>query len=75
MLSSPYSPYLHPWRSRSGKSHRDVEEEEDEPTYYLSPHTRRYLAVQEAYKKVRDRKRRRGENEEAELDEVEKDDR
>ena len=69
VLSSPYSPYPpHPLRSRSGGSHRDVDEE-DEPTFPLSRRTRRALALQEAYKKVRDRKRRRRESEEAELDE------
>ena len=69
VLSSPCSPYPpHPLRSRSGRSHRE-EEENDEPTYNLSPHTRRSLAIQEAYKKVRDKKRRRRESEEAELDE------
>ena len=45
VLSSPHSPYPpHPLRSRSGGSHRDVDEE-DEPTFPLSRHTRRALAL------------------------------
>ncbi len=69
MLGSPHSDHCHPSRSRSGRNQGDLEEEEDEPTHYLSPHTRRSLAIQEAHQMARDRKRRRGENEEAELDE------
>ena len=52
----------------SGGDERDVEGE-DGPTYCLSAHTRRSLAVQEAWKKVQDRKRKREEDEGAELDE------
>jgi hypothetical protein len=48
-----------------------LEEEVDEPTFYISSHARRSLAVQEAWKKVRDKKKRkRGEDEEAELDDA-----
>jgi hypothetical protein len=46
-----------------------LEEEVDEPTFYISSHARRSLAVQEAWRKVRDNKRKkRGEDEDAELD-------
>jgi len=64
------SPHPYPLRSRSrGPYLRDLEEEVDEPTFYISSHARRSLAVQEAWKKVRDKKRRkRGEDEDAELD-------
>ncbi len=64
------SPHPYPLRSRSrGPYLRDLEEEVDEPTFYISSHARRSLAVQEAWKKVRDKKKRkRGEDEEADLD-------
>ena len=64
------SPHPYPLRSRSrGPYLRDLEEEVDEPTFYISSHARRSLAVQEAWKKVRDNKRKkRGEDEDAELD-------
>ncbi len=64
------SPHPYPLRSRSrGPYLRDLEEEVDEPTFYISSHARRSLAVQEAWKKVRDEtKRKRREDEEAELD-------
>ena len=66
------SPHPYPLRSRSrGPYLRDLEEEVDEPTFYISSHARRSLAVQEAWKKVRDKKKRkRGEDEEAELDDA-----
>ena len=52
VLSCPDMAHHHPLRSRSGRDQGDLEDEdEDEPTNYLSPHTRRSLAIQEAYKK------------------------
>ncbi len=52
------SPHSYPLRSRSrGPYLRDLVEEGDESTFYVSPHARRSLAVQEAWKKVRDEKK------------------
>ena len=64
------SPHHRSVRSRArGPYRRDLVEEVDETNFYLSPHARRSLAVQEAWKAVRDeKKRKRGEDEEAELD-------
>ena len=71
MGSVSTSPHHRPLRSRArGAYRRDVEEGVDESTFYISPHTRRSLEVQESWKKVRDgkRKRRREEVEDSEVD-------
>jgi len=64
-------PHHRPLRSRArGAYRRDVEEGVDESTFYISPHTRRSLEIQESWKKVRDgkRRRRREEVEDPEVD-------
>ena len=70
MGSVSASPHHRSVRSRArGPYRRDLVEEVDETNFYISPHTRRALAIQEAWKAVRDeKKRKRGEDEEAELD-------
>ena len=71
-MASPIfaSPHPSPLRSRSrGPYLRDLVEEVDETSFFISLHTSRSLAVQEAWKKVRDeKKRKRREDEEADLD-------